>query len=77
MSLGEAAKICRPRTPRPRSRYHADVRCLLYSKQEWFRALTCQVLLASVMCLVAYSWIGLHVLYEEVREACTPVRRSA
>ena len=40
--------------------------CLLYSRQNWFRALMCQILLTSIICFVIADWIGLHVFYSEV-----------
>lgn len=44
-------------------------RCLLYTKRDWFRTLVCQILLGSVMAFVAYSWVELHVLYDEASRA--------
>ncbi|WWD02536.1 hypothetical protein V865_000576 [Kwoniella europaea PYCC6329] len=40
-------------------------RCLLYSKEDWFRAVMCHILLGSIACLMVYTWICVHVLYAE------------
>ncbi|WVQ99961.1 hypothetical protein IAU59_007104 [Kwoniella sp. CBS 9459] len=40
-------------------------RCLLYSKNDWFRAVMCHILLGAIACLNVYTWIAVHVLYEE------------
>ncbi|WVQ74822.1 hypothetical protein IAR50_004429 [Cryptococcus sp. DSM 104548] len=46
--------------------YHYDRwKCLLYSKEEWFRAFMCHMLFGSVICLQIYTWIDVHVLYAE------------
>ncbi|WVW85657.1 hypothetical protein I302_107695 [Kwoniella bestiolae CBS 10118] len=46
--------------------WHYDrFRCLLYSKEEWFRAVMCHILLGSLACLMVYTWICVHVTYAE------------
>ncbi|WWC90746.1 uncharacterized protein L201_005683 [Kwoniella dendrophila CBS 6074] len=40
-------------------------RRLLYSKQDWFRAIMCHILLLSILSLTIYTWICVHVLYSE------------
>ncbi|ODN78906.1 hypothetical protein, variant [Cryptococcus amylolentus CBS 6039] len=46
--------------------YHYDRwKCLLYTKDEWFRAFMCHILFGSVMCLQIYTWIDVHVIYAE------------
>ncbi|WWC63253.1 uncharacterized protein I303_105853 [Kwoniella dejecticola CBS 10117] len=40
-------------------------KCLLYSKDDWFRAVMCHILLGSIACLMVFTWIDVHVLYAE------------
>ncbi|WVF72759.1 hypothetical protein IAT40_007577 [Kwoniella sp. CBS 6097] len=40
-------------------------RCLLYNKNDWFRAMMCHILLGSIACLNVYTWIDVHVMYSE------------
>ncbi|WVQ81999.1 hypothetical protein IAT38_004126 [Cryptococcus sp. DSM 104549] len=40
-------------------------RCMLYSKNDWFRAMMCHILMGSIGCLLVYTWIDVHVLYAE------------
>lgn len=40
-------------------------RCLLYTKDNWFRAMMCHILILSVAGLQVYTWIDVHVLYSE------------
>ncbi|WRT68353.1 uncharacterized protein IL334_005329 [Kwoniella shivajii] len=40
-------------------------RCLLYTKDDWFRAVMCHILLGSIACLLVFTWMSVHVLYAE------------
>ncbi|WWD19005.1 hypothetical protein CI109_103462 [Kwoniella shandongensis] len=46
--------------------WHFDrFRCMLYSRDDWFRAVMCHILFWSVICFLVYTWINVHVIYSE------------
>lgn len=43
-------------------------RCLVPTRNDWFRALMCYILLASVASLFSFTWIEVEVSYAEVSD---------
>ncbi|WVO17747.1 hypothetical protein L204_105445 [Cryptococcus depauperatus] len=51
-------------------------RCLLYSKDNWFRTVMCYILFGSLICLQVYTWIEVHVLYDEYWIYLPPLKQT-
>ncbi|KAK8854847.1 hypothetical protein IAR55_003586 [Kwoniella newhampshirensis] len=46
--------------------WHYDKwRCLLFTKDDWFRAMMCHILVWSIILFFTYAWLSVHVAYTE------------